>query len=331
MLPLKPIIVRKNKSSALKRCNFGCLTGFHAINVTNGCMHYCVYCYARGYSNAPPKGVVELYSNLPDLIKKELDNSRRRKVPAFVIFNTASDCFQPHPDILSITYMCMEELLKRGVSISFLTKGYIPDYFISLFSGKKRLIRVQIGLVSLDRFYTSRFEPYAPLPEDRLNNIERLCSASIIPEIRIDPIIPFFTDTTDNIKPLLYKLKQFSIKKVILNYLHIRPSILDNLRNELGSKEIKILEACYSNRPWQRVGTSTTSKLLPPKLRKKGYERIKLIAQSMGIEATVCHCKNPDIPASLCVSYKKREHLPKQLMLFDQSKEKANTNNFVHI
>jgi len=106
---------------------------------------------------------------------------------------------------------------------------------------------------------------------------------------------------------------------------------LDNLKNELGSKEMKILEACYSNRPWQRVGSSTTSKLLAPRLRKKGYERIRRIARSMGIEATVCYCKNPDIPASVCVSYKKREHHPKQLMLFDQSKEKANTNNFVHI
>jgi len=313
----KIIIIRKNKRGyALKRCNFGCLSGFHAINITNGCMHYCVYCYARGYSNAPAKGIVELYSNLPELIRKELSSPRKRKIPELVIFNTASDCFQSHPDILETTYLCMEELLKRGIHISFLTKGYIPDPFILLFSKRKRLIKAQIGLVSLDNSYTSKFEPFAPLPEKRLENIERLCSIGVIPDVRIDPIIPFLTDTEEHVKRLLSTIKKFGIRNVTLSYLHIRPSILDNLKKELKPEIVKLLDACYYNRPWQEVGTSTMSKLLPLELRKRGYKRIKRIAGSMGINATVCHCKNPDMKASVCVSYRKKEEHIEQLNLF---------------
>ena len=44
-----------------------------------------------------------------------------------VIFNTASDSFQAHPDILDITFQTMKILLERGVSLSVLTKGWIPD------------------------------------------------------------------------------------------------------------------------------------------------------------------------------------------------------------
>jgi len=307
------IIYKEKKYPALKKCNFGCLSGFHAINITNGCMHYCVYCYARGYPNAPPKGIVELYSNLPDLIRGEL--RRKRKFPNLVIFNTSSDCFQPHPEILEVTYRCMEELLRWGINISFLTKGYIPDSFISLFSKKKYLVRAQIGLVSLSKEYSSKFEPFSPSPERRLENIERLVRIGIIPDVRIDPIIPFLTDTEENIKELFYALKGFGVKRVTMSYLHIRPLIIDNLKKELDPQIIKLLDACYSNRPWQKVGTSTLSKLLPPELRKRGYERIRSIAKSFGIEATVCHCKNPDIKSSYCISHR-IENLPHQLSLF---------------
>lgn len=313
----KFIVIKKNrKGHAIKRCNFGCLSGFHAVNVTNGCMHCCVYCYARGYSNAPPKGIVELYSNLPELIKKELGNPRKRKMPRLVIFNTASDCFQAHPDILKTTYMCMEELLDRKIQISFLTKGYIPDPFIRLFSRKKSLIKAQIGLISLDSDYTSKFEPFAPSPERRLENIDRLCRIGIIPAVRIDPIIPFLTDTEDHVKGLLSSIKKLGVKKVALSYLHIRPSILNNLRKELKPEIIKLLDACYYHRPWQEVGTSTMSKLLPLELRRRGYERIKRIAVSTGIEVTICHCKNPDMKASICVPYRKKERRIEQLSLF---------------
>ncbi len=308
------IVQKEKKSPALKKCNFGCLSGFHAINVTNGCMHYCVYCYARGYPNAPPKGIVELYSNLPDLIRREL--RRKRKIPDIVIFNTSSDCFQPHPEILKVTYRCMEELLKWGIHISFLTKGYIPDSFISLFSKKKHLVRAQIGLVSLSKEYSSKFEPFSPLPEKRLENIERLVSIGIIPDVRIDPIVPFLTDTEENIKELLSALKELGVKRVTMSYLHIRPLIIDNLKKELDPKIMKLLETCYFNRPWQKVGTSTLSKLLPLELRRRGYERIRSIAKSLGIDATICHCKNPDIKSSFCLSYREDRKYPEQISLF---------------
>ncbi len=310
------ILVKKEKKSyALKKCSFGCLDGYHALNITNGCMHYCVYCYARGYSSAPPKGIVELYVNLPDLIKKELSNPRKRSRPDLVIFNTSTDCFQPHPEILNTTFKCMEEILKRNITISFLTKGYIPEYFIDLFSKKRDFVRAQIGLISLNQELVSKFEPFAPSVEERLYNIERLVSVGIIPDVRLDPIIPFLTDTEECIESLFRRLKKTGIKRVTLSYLHIRPAIFEILRNELDPSLLKLLDSCYSNRPWQKVGTSTMSKLLPVGIRKKGYQRISKIAESFGIKATVCYCKNPDIKGSFCISYRKPERAPQQLML----------------
>ena len=312
------IVPKEKRGPVLKRCTFGCLRGLHALNVTNGCSHYCVYCYARGYSQAPPKGVVELYVNLPSLLVRELDNPRRRVRPQLVVFNTATDCFQPHPSIQEVTFRAMEALLQRGIPISFLTKGEIGEEFFDLFKEKRGLVRAQIGLVSLSQGYWRRFEPGAAPPERRLQNIERLRRAGITAEVRIDPIIPFLTDGEGEMGALLKALRELGVRRVTLNYLHLRPAIEDNLRRELGSVWEGVLQVGYRNQPWRKVGTSTRSKLLPRPLRQRGYERIVYLARSLGMEATICSCKNPDLKGGLCIPPEWRT--PQQLSLFSSSR-----------
>ncbi len=115
-------VLRKGK--VLTPAQFGCLGGIPTLNITNGCIFRCTYCYARGYSQAPKEGEVHLYINLPRLLEEEL--SRKRVIPHWVILNTSSDCFQPHPDILHVTDEVIRILLDHGIGISFLTKGIIP-------------------------------------------------------------------------------------------------------------------------------------------------------------------------------------------------------------
>ena len=294
------IIERQKKGSALTRGTFGCLKGHYSLNVTVGCCLSCVYCYARVYPQAPPEGEVHLFTNLPLLLKKELDNPRRRSPVDYVIFNTASDCFQPHPDILKITHEVTELLLTRGVSIAFLTKGFIPPRFISLFKQHPKQLYVQIGLVSLSPHYTSIFEPQVPSPEERLRNIENLVSIGITPLVRIDPIVPFLTDNTRELERLFEKLHLSGVKTVSLSYLHLRPAIARQLSRELPVTTYKLIESLFATQHWRAVGTSTKSKLVPAPFRQKGYQRITEIAKTYGIKTLVCRCKNPDIEAQIC-------------------------------
>ena len=85
-------IKEKRKSSFLKTATFGCLKDTPSINLARGCIHSCVYYYARNFSDAPPPDEVHLlYENLPEVLERELD--RKRKSPSWVSFNTASDPF----------------------------------------------------------------------------------------------------------------------------------------------------------------------------------------------------------------------------------------------
>ncbi|UCE53507.1 MAG: radical SAM protein [Desulfobacterales bacterium] len=290
------------KSRVLTKAQFGCLRNAYTINITRGCEFTCVYCYARGYPDAPFCGEVQLYRNLPQKLTEELDNPRRRSVIHRVVFNTASDSFQTHPDILEITYRTMMVFLERGIGFSFLTKGWIPNRFIELFSDFPELIVSRIGLVSTSNRYRDLFEPNAATVSERLQNIERLQNVGVKTEVRIDPIIPFYTDDEESITKLFKALITIGIKTVSLSYLHLRPAILNQLKRELPPTEFNVLQSCFENKPWTVVGSSTRSKLIPASLRKKGYNRFKHLAKKFGIAALICSCKNPDLPGQQCSS-----------------------------
>ena len=295
------LVKADKKGPVLKRTNFGCLSNVHTLNVTRGCQFQCVYCYARGYSTAPNPGSVVVYSNLADKLAKELDSPRRKSPVRVVAFNTASDSFQRHPDILAISYDAMRVILERGIRLSFLTKGWIPDRFIELFSEHRHLVDAGIGLVSISPSYHRTFEPGAAGPDERLSNIERLISAGVAVRVRIDPIIPFYTDGERHIGDLFQEIARRGVRHVVLSYLHLRPAILHQLKGELPSTAFKLLNSCFETQSVVQVGTSTKTRLCPLSLRRKGYDRFTRLGRDYGITCLVCACKNPDMPAQICV------------------------------
>lgn len=188
-----------------------------------------------------------------------------------------------------------------------MTKGQIPKRFFDLFRRFPEKVLAQVGLVSLSEGYWKDYEPYSLAPALRFQNIRNLKAIGILPEVRIDPIIPFLTDIESETTKLFERLKEAGIQKVTLSYLHLRPAIQEQLLQELSPLHRKLIEACFLNQDWKVVGSSTKTKLLPHSLRQRGYERIQKIAEKFGIQAVICQCKNPDLGGDLCGSGRVRK------------------------
>lgn len=311
------ILPKLRRGKVLTGAQFGCLKGIPTLNVTQGCLFRCSYCYARGYPEAPPKGTAYLYMNLPGLVRKELLG--KKSVPRWVALNTSSDCFQSHPDILDLTFELIQMLFDHGVGVSFLTKGSIPQRFIRLFKQLPDKVLAQVGIVSLSERYWKEYEIGTPAPEKRLETVRNLIEIGILPEIRIDPIIPFITDTEAEATALFVRLRQIGIKRITLSYLHLRPAIHHQLKEELTPLHRRVIESCFNIQEYSRVGPSVRTKLLPRVLRETGYSRIKEIAERFEIASSICRCKNPDLEADLCGSGRiraDRERTTGQLPLF---------------
>jgi DNA repair photolyase len=204
---------------------------------------------------------------------------------------------QPIPQILNVTYELMRTLLEYGVGINLLTKGRIPTKFLQLFSQHKKLVHVQIGLTTLNRDIQKRIEPHAATPQERIQNVERLCAIGIMPEVKLDPLIPSITDTEPNLTALFKVLQGFGVNSTGINYLFLRSQIKKNLYKALGNTPFlsKIMGHYQNSKPMNLLAGQSHVIALDVYYRKRAYEQISQWARDFGIYAYVCGCKNPDI------------------------------------
>lgn len=311
----------QRKSPILKPPAFGCLKDIPSINITRGCIHSCVYCYARGFTDAPPRGEVHVYMNLPEKLEAELE--RKRRLPEWVTFSTASDAFQQIHSVIDITYKTMKILLERGIGISILTKGFIPVEIIGFFKKYPDKVKARIGIVSMNEDYKKLFEPLTASPKKKLLNIRNLIDAGIETTVRIDPIIPNITDSEGDMEHLIKRLKVNGVKSISVSHLVMRPSIINQFVKELPFRVAKELIRLYSGQRWQRVITSARTRLLPQEIRINTYRMTKDIAKRYGIDCHTCGCKNPDLQWEFCspwVDFTKTTPLNEDTQL-DLSKE----------
>ncbi len=267
----------------------------------------------------PGDGKILVYGNMVEKLKKEL--SSRRKLPSYVFFSPTCDILQPIPKVRNLVYELMRILFECGIGVNILTKGSIPPQFLELFQKYKKLTHVQIGITTLKEDIQKKIEPYAATPSERIKNIERLCAVNILPEVKLDPLIPGVTDTRINLTGLFKTLQGFGISSASINYLFLRPQIKKNLYKGLENSTFlaNILKHYKKAHPLNLLAERSHVVALNVQYRKRAYEQISEYAKAFGIDAYVCGCKNPDITEEpLCGTNwgKHFERASKQKQLF---------------
>lgn len=293
--------IEKRRSKILSGSDLPCLQDVASINVTRGCAHRCLYCYGRGYSNYPGDGKVVLYRNLPQKLETEL--ARKRKKPTRVYFSPSCDAFQPVGAVQEVTYEVIRVLLARKISVAFLTKGFVSERFLKLFAEHPGLVHAQIGMTTLDAVIAGTLEPGAASPKQRLSNVRSLLGVGVLLMVRLDPLIPFLTDSSENLVPLLAEIAKAGVKSVAVNYLFLRRSLMKKIFSGIApsgvsAETLKELYRRGPNMPMYR--DRHLIRVLPAEFRRSNYRRITELAKSAGLAVHLCGCKNSDITSSRC-------------------------------
>lgn len=289
------VIRTKRKSSVLTSSSLACLTRIPAVNLTSGCAHNCIYCYACGYSIFPGEDRIVFYENTLDKLKKELANKRTK--PQAVYFSPSSDIFQPIPEILELGNSILEFLLSKGIGIAFLTKGCIPNQTLKLLLTCPDQVRVQMGIITVDEGIRRVFEPNAAEIRTRLQQMTKLVEGGIATEARVIPILPGITDASGSINQLFYAIANTGVKRAAISTLFLRPAILASIKRHIS--EDAILDKLLSNyQGGKRLAVhAENSSIIPLSLKKREeiYYRFRQAAKKYTINLSVCGCMNPDI------------------------------------
>jgi DNA repair photolyase len=294
------LITKNRKSNVLTPSQLRCLSKIPTINITCGCFHNCIYCYAKGYSQYPGDGKVILFDNTADKLKQEL--ARKRKRPQAVYFCPSCDPFQPIPEILNQTYKTMAALLNAGIGVQFLTKAIVPPHFIKLFAEHKKLVCGQIGLTCVDETIRKIFEPRTASVSDKLASMRNLVEIGVTTGARADPLIYGVMDSDKSLNDLFSAIAATGVKEAAVNYLFLRPAIKESFRKNITDRELlsKVLSPYYTGVILPVGLKNSCGVALPREIREKAYGRIKKIAESFGISIHLCGCKNSDITAEPC-------------------------------
>jgi DNA repair photolyase len=294
---LSPLEIVQRKSDVLKSSSLSCLGRSYdaTINLTRGCPHRCIYCYARGYRNYPGDDRVLLYANTVEKLREELLHKRR--LPRTVYFSSSSDAFGPYRLLQRMTYEAMQLLLERGIHVSFLTKGYIWRRFYYLWRQYPGMVNAQIGLNTLNPKIASWLEPLAATPRRRLRNIKRLLATGIDVTVRIDPLVPYVTDTPEQMTDLCRLLAGMGVKNLATAYLFVRPRILRNILDDLPAPTLRrrMWEVYHAGATVPLHGSGCAIRLPAKMYRMAGYDRLRRISSRFGLQLRLCSCKNPDL------------------------------------
>ncbi len=167
----------------------------YCINPYVGCLHACVYCYARfmkrftGHSE-PWGHFLDIKLNAPDVLAKELAKGPKRGT---VLLGSVTDAYQPSERKYGITRAILAVLLKHDFPVSILTKS---DLVLRDTDLLKQFSDCEVGLTitSVDEDVAHNFEPHSSSLKKRVGALETLHRNGIVTYAFVGPILPELTD-----------------------------------------------------------------------------------------------------------------------------------------
>jgi DNA repair photolyase len=165
----------------------------YVINPYTGCVHGCVYCYARfmkRFTGHTEKWgtFLDVKENAPELLQKQL----QRQGMLFkdeVFLSSVTDPYLPAETKFQLTRKILEILLEYQVPISILTKSDLVLRDLDLFKQFERC-SVGLSLMTCDDEIARIFEPYATPPTRRLQAFQTLKEHGIATYAFVSPYLP---------------------------------------------------------------------------------------------------------------------------------------------
>jgi DNA repair photolyase len=209
----------------------------YVVNPYIGCMHGCVYCYARfmkrftGHKEEWGK-FVDAKVNAAELVKNG-EKYRGKKV----FFCSTTDPYHPPEARYKLTRQVLEKLIPYQPKISIQSKSDLIVRDIDLFKQFKNII-AGISLSTLDESVQKKVEPLASSPKRRIAALKTMKKSGLKTYCFISPILPEVTDW----KAIIQTTKSF-VDEYWFENLNLYPSIRGNILKFLKGYDPKLVDS----------------------------------------------------------------------------------------
>jgi DNA repair photolyase len=218
----KSILRRQKKIDSWFVSRFG-------MNFYRGCEHNCAYCDGRAekYQVTGEFGEeIAVKVNAVEVLQRELDANRRKPLKGgyFFVGGGVCDSYQPAEIKYGLTRKALLLLQERRHPVHLLTKSQLIERDLDLIcelNAAKRAI-VSMSFSSADDRISAVFEPNVPPPSRRLKTLKKFKDAGVPIGIYLMPVLPFITDTDEQLEASLRAAKNIGVDFVIFGGLTLK-------------------------------------------------------------------------------------------------------------
>jgi DNA repair photolyase len=202
------------------------------INPYRGCMHACVYCFARpthtyldmnAGRDFETKIVVKV--NAPDVLRREL--AAKRWNGEHIAMGTGTDPYQRVEGRYRLMRGIIEALIDHRNPFSILTKGTLITRDVDLLvqAAEHAPVSAAFSIGTLDEDVWRSTEPGTPSPKARIEALRTLVGAGIPTSVLIAPILPGISDRPDQLRAVVERALDAGASSVSPIMLHLRPGV----------------------------------------------------------------------------------------------------------
>jgi len=208
-----------------------------AINPYIGCIHGCIYCYARFMKRFTGHleswgSFIDIKINAADLIPEKTDKYKNKSI----IIGSVTDAYCAVERKYKLTRQILEKLIPLEPAIDIITKSDLILRDVDLLKQFRHCL-VAVSLSVIDEDLRKKLEPLAPPADKRINTLKELRQTGIKTALFISPIFPQLTDW----QGLINRTKPF-VDEYWFENLNLYPSIRNNVYGFLKKHYPQLIE-----------------------------------------------------------------------------------------
>ena len=194
----------------------GILSARNGMNLYRGCQHGCIYCDSRSkcYQMDHLFEDIEVKENGLELLEAALKSKRR---PCMIGTGAMTDPYIPLESRLGMTRKALELVEKYGFGVTVQTKSdrVLRDLDLLGRINEKTKAVIQMSLTCCDDHLSRLIEPNVSTTTRRYEVLKAFQAEGIPTVVWLCPVLPFLTDTPENIRGILEFCADAGVKGII--------------------------------------------------------------------------------------------------------------------
>lgn len=255
------------------------------INPYNGCSVGCIFCYARALPAAyfrlfNDTGIVTVFEDFDRVIADQLDSI---SIASCGYLSPVCDPFQ----IVNSRYRLSEKIVRafteRNIPIEFITKCVVPDEVIGLMRPRRHSFG-QFSASTIREDLRSRLMRGGATVDDLFLSMSRCAVGGLAVILRIDPVIPFLTDSPEELRRLVERGMDCGARHVVASVMDIPVKIAKEVfakMRRFGVGFLYDLDKLYDELIDGYLHASI-------EYRKRVFDRLRNLCEARGMTFALC-------------------------------------------